>query len=206
MLIKSVLPALLAFLLFSSTVFAQSFEAGGFGGAIRMGNSGNIGSQNPQNLNDPALRTSLQNKWLFGFRMNINAWEHFGPEIAYAYHRTAIQTGTDASSAQGTAIHTITYGMLAYATHNGSRVRPFAQGGGGFSVFVPPGGSVSRTGGDRKFGFYYGGGIKFHVKEDGPWWVRFDFRQHQSGKPFNLPGNDGLLKRNEISIGLSYGL
>lgn len=201
----------LLLLLFSSTVFAhiaaaQAFEAGGFGGAVRMGSGGDIGSLSVQNPSDPAQKVKLADKWLFGLRMNINSWEHFGHEIAYAYHRTALQTGQSSTGAQGTAIHTVTYGMLAYATPEGSRVRPFAQGGGGFSNFIPPGGSISQTGGDRKWGFFYGGGIKFHVMEDSPWWVRFDFRQHQTGKPFNLPGQDGLLRRNEISVGLSYGL
>jgi Outer membrane protein beta-barrel domain len=203
--VKPILLVLIYTLSFSATVRAQAFEAGGFGGALRLGNSGDIGSLSVQNPNDPAQRTRLQDKWLFGLRMTLNSWDHFGHEMTYAYHRTAIQTGT-AAAGQGTAIHTVTYGMLAYATPEGSRVRPFAQGGGGFSNFIPPGGSISQTGGDRKFGFFYGGGIKFQVMEDGPWWLRFDFRQHQTGKPFNLAGQDGLLKRNEISVGVSYGL
>jgi len=203
---KKTLLVLLSAAILPAIAPAQVFEVGGFGGAVRMGNSGDIGSANIADPTDPTAKAKLQDKWLFGLRMTLNSWNHFGQEFTYAYHRTSVQVGPDPAVATGTAIHTVTYGLLAYATPEGSRIRPFAQGGGGFSNFIFPGGSVSRGGGNTKFGFYYGGGIKVRLKEDSPWWVRADFRQHQTGMPYNLAGQSGLLRRNEISVGVSYGL
>ena len=184
-----------------------------------MSNGGAIGSTNTANPTDPTSLAKLQDKWMFGLRMTLNSWDHFGHEFTYAYHRTALQTtapstpagqftpaGPLVTSATGTAIHTVTYGMLAYATAEGKRIRPFAQGGGGFSNFIYPGGSVSRGGGNTKLGIYYGGGIKVRLTEDGPFWIRADFRQHMTGMPYNLAGQSGALRRNEISVGVSYGL
>lgn len=151
-------------------------------------------------------RYSLDDGFRFGFRTTLNNWMFFGHEFGYAYNRTKLLVDGQPFSSQGQdisgmAIHQGFYNFLGYATPEGSRVRPFGAIGGHFSNFVPPGTSVTQGGGDNKFGFNYGGGIKFRVA--GRWGLRFDFRQYNTGKPFDLLG-EGRLKQNEFSIG--FGL
>jgi hypothetical protein len=181
---------------------AQVLEAGGFGGVLRFSNRtlGSIGASVP---GDPPTSIQFKDSWAFGFRMTLNPWTHFGHEMGYAYHRSPIQFGTSANAeVQGTAIHNGNYSFLAYATPEGSRVRPFAAGGGNFSNFIVPGGSVTSGGGQTKLGFHYGGGVKVIVHR--MFLIRFDARQYMSGKPFDLRDQSGLLRRTEISAGLSF--
>jgi opacity protein-like surface antigen len=93
--------------------------------------------------------------------------------------------------------------VVLYATPTEARVRPFIAGGVNFSNFVPPGQSAQYGQGQTKYGINYGGGVK--LKVTGPWQVRFDFRQFNTGKPFGL-GLGGRLLQNEISAGVSYTL
>jgi opacity protein-like surface antigen len=202
-IVTSIVTTLVASAILTSTVCGQSFEAGGFGGALRMGGGGDIGSVDITNPSDPASKVNLTNKWLFGARMGINTGDHLGYEIAYAYQRTGLKIGGDSAS-QGFGIHTVTGGVLFHLLGQDSRIRPFIQGGGGFSNFFPPGTSLSQGGGDRKWGFMYGAGVKIKTSEHTL--IRFDYREHQTGKPFNLAGQDGLLRRTEFSAGLSYTL
>ena len=53
-----------------------------------------------------------------------------------------------------------------------------------------------------KFGFNYGGGIKFKVTEIIG--LRFDFRQYNTGKPFNLANQSGRLNQLEASVGAAF--
>ena len=76
---------------------------------------------------------------------------------------------------------------------------------GNFSNFVPPGASASYGGGQTKFGFNYGAGVKVKVATN--WMVRFDFRQYETGKPdFNVFSPHGRLFQNEISAGVAFAL
>ena len=59
-------------------------------------------------------------------------------------------------------------------------------------------------GGDTKFGFNYGVGVKVKILDN--WLLRGDFRQYETGKPFNLPNSSGRLFQNEISIGFAFAL
>ena len=181
---------------------AQVFEAGGYGGVLRYSSRaiGTIGAAVP---GDPPTSIQFKDSWMFGLRMTLNPWTHFGHEFGYAYHRSPIQFGTSSNAeVQGTAIHNGNYSFLAYATSEGSRVRPFAAGGGNFSNFIVPGGSVTSGGGQTKIGFHFGGGVKVIVHR--MFLIRFDARQYMSGKPFDLRDQSGLLRRNEISAGLSF--
>lgn len=147
---------------------------------------------------------SLDDGWRMAFRLTINNWNHFGQEFGYAYNRAQLQLDQGgAVSEAGMAIHQGFYNLLAYATPEGSRIRPFVTGGGQFSNFVPPGASAQYGQGSTKFGVNYGGGIKALLGEK--WHVRFDYRQHLMGKPFGL-GSDGSLKLNEISVGFGIVL
>src|SRR3989442_12178350 len=85
-----------------------------------------------------------QFKMVNGFRitarLTLNTKRFIGHEFGYGYSRSKL--GIVGSSEQvGTPIHQGFYDFLVYATPEGSRIRPFAAGGGQFSTFVPPGAS-----------------------------------------------------------------
>jgi opacity protein-like surface antigen len=145
---------------------------------------------------------SLDDGWRLNFRMTINNWRFFGQEFGYAYNRTKLMFAEQDQG--GMAIHQGFYNFLVYATPEGSRVRPFATGGGHFSNFVPPGASATQGQGDNKFGTNYGAGIKVRATEK--FLFRVDYRQYMQGKPFDLPGASGKLKLNEMSAGISFVL
>lgn len=164
---------------------AQSFEVGAGGGIQRMSNR-SLGSG-----------YTLDDGWRFGFRMAFNSWKFMGQETGYGYNRTKLLlNGQDQG---GMAVHQGFYNFLLYGTPEGSRVRPFAAGGGHFSNFVPPGASATQGQGSTKFGINYGGGVK--VKINHMWGIRMDIRQYMQGKPFGLPGASGQLRLTEVSAG-----
>lgn len=178
-------------LLLSSAVlsFGQSFEGSVSGGLSQIG-KGDLGSG-----------YSLDNGFRLTFRMTLNTHEHLGYEFGYAYNRTHLSG--QGFSAQGMAIHQGFGDVLAYATPTESRIRPFLAGGVNFSNFVPPGQTAQYGQGATKYGVNYGAGVKFKIA--GPWQVRFDVRQFNTGKPFDL-GGSGRLLQNEVSVGVSYTL
>jgi opacity protein-like surface antigen len=149
---------------------------------------------------------SLDDGWRLAFRLTINNWNFFGQEFGYAYNRAQLQLNQGGLiSEDGMAIHQGFWNFLVYATPEGSRIRPFATGGGHFSNFVPPGASATYGQGSTKFGVNYGGGVKARIGEK--WHVRFDLRQYLTGKPFgdSLPV-EGKLRMNEISVGFGIVL
>ena len=146
---------------------------------------------------------ALDDGWSMIFRLTVNNWVYMGQEFGYGYNRTKLNFGTQ--SLGGMAIHQGFYNLLIYATPEGSRVRPFATGGGHFSNFVPPGASATQGQGENKFGVNYGGGIKVRVSEK--FLFRVDVRQFMTGKPFGdfFPVS-GSLRQNQFSAGLSFVL
>jgi hypothetical protein len=82
-------------------------------------------------------------------------------------------------------------------------VRPFVVGGLGFSSFFPPATDILQTGGITKFGFNYGGGVKFRVHRR--LGLRVDVRDHVSSKPNILSLTDvaGKMHQLELSGGVS---
>ncbi len=167
-----------------------------FGGGQSMMSNGSIGSTSSTGT---ANDVKLTDGFRINFRLTVNTKEFFGHELGYAYNRTQLNiTGTE----QGMAVHQGFYNFLVYPTREGSRVRPFATGGVQFSNFVPPGSSAAQGGGQTKFGINYGGGLK--VKLTSMFGLRLDFRQYNTGKPFDLPLASGRLRQNEISA--SFGL
>jgi opacity protein-like surface antigen len=155
---------------------------------------------------DLAQGLSLDDGWRLAFRIGLNSWNYFGQEFGYGYNRTKLLAF--GQSQGGMAIHQGFYNLLAYATPEGTRIRPFVTGGGHFSNFVPPGASATQGQGSTKFGVNYGGGIKARVSEK--YQVRADFRQYLTGKPFGgsngLQGLSGTLRQTEISVGFGFVL
>ncbi len=190
----------IAVVLIASAAFApaQVAEVGAFGGVSRLSNS-DIGSLSTI-PGDPQLK--LDDGWRFGFRFTINNWRFFGNEFGYAYNRTHLDFGE--GEKQGMAIHQGFYNFLGYALPEGSVIRPFGAVGVHFANFTPPGTSATSGGGDTKFGFNYGGGVKVRVSPI--FLIRFDVRQHHTGKPFDLPNQSGLLGQLTVSAGFSLAL
>ncbi len=187
----------------SSAALAQLFEAGmSFGESIL--NKATIGSDVLSSNPAPGANMSLTNGFRFGFRVTLNTYRYLGWEFGYAYNRTHLHLDGPPVNELGMAVHQPFADGLFYFTPEGSRIRPFVAAGVQASNFVPPGSSVSSGGGDTKFGFNYGLGVKVKVREN--WLVRADFRQYETGKPFNLPNQSGRLFQNEISVGFALAL
>jgi hypothetical protein len=144
---------------------------------------------------------SLDDGWNMIFRLTVNNWLFMGQEFGYAYNRTKLKVG--AQDLGGMAYHQGFYNFLVYATPEGSRVRPFAAGGGHFSNFVPPGASATQGQGDNKFGVNYGGGVKVRVSEK--FLFRVDMKQFLNGRPFGdyFPVS-GNMRVTQVSAGLSF--
>lgn len=175
---------------------AQSGELWFSAGASLLKNNG-IGTFFPTGGSEDDVE--LSSGFRFGFRFTFNNEGFFGHEAGYAYSRTKLQINITPVSEQGMAIHQGMYNFLVYFTPDGTRVRPFVTVGGHFANFVPPGSSATSGGGDNKFGFNYGAGIKARVT--GMWAIRADLRQYHTGKPFDLPQASGLIRQTEVSAG-----
>jgi hypothetical protein len=203
--------ALLFALACAPSAWAQYLEAWFNGGQTFYKNAG-LGSFSVLGGSKDDLK--LDDGFRFSIRLAFNGDSYFGHEVQYAYSRAQlVQTipattigGTATTSKQGMAVHMGGYNFLAYANHEGNRFRPFATGGVGFMNFVPPGSSAYSGGGDNKFGFNYGGGLKIRAR--GPIGFRVDVRQYASGKPFQstrfaipTPAK-GWIRMNEISAGV----
>jgi opacity protein-like surface antigen len=178
---------------------AQVAEFGMFAGTNNTSNN-QVGTLTA----DPTTgQVAVAGNWKFGFRITLNSWRFFGNEFGYAYNRAQLQV--PGSPDQGMAIHQGFYDFLVYARPEGSRIRPFAAGGVQFNNYVPPGSSAASGGGSTKFGFNYGGGLKFKISS--MFLIRFDVRQYQSGKPFGLPNAPGgMFRQTEVSSGFSLTL
>ena len=184
---------------FAGNALAQSGEFWFDAGESVLSNSG-IGTD--QTVGGKSNDVQLTNGFRFAFRFCFNQGDHFGHEVQYAYSRTHLQYNDQGGANQGMAIHQGGYNFLGYLTKEGSKIRPFGTAGVQFSNFVPPGSSATSGGGDNKFGFNYGAGVKARVGSK--FGVRFDVRQYASGKPFGLAMKSGMLRQTEVSAG--FGL
>jgi opacity protein-like surface antigen len=189
--------AVVLFLACAGSAWGQLFEVWFNGGQSLLANRG-LGSDIPASAGGTKDDFALEDGFRFSFRMDLNNESHFGHEVQYAYSRTKLDAV--GSEPVGMAIHQGGYNFLLYATPEGTRIRPFATAGIGFANYVPPGASATSGGGDNKFGFNYGGGVK--VKVTSLFGLRLDVRQYTTPKPFNLPYlKEGWLRQNEISAG-----
>jgi hypothetical protein len=134
-----------------------------------------------------------------GARLSVNSWEFLGHEISYAYQRSGLNFGEQDQG--GMTIQNFYYNFVVHATRQGTVVRPFVTGGGGFSSFFPPGFSSFSGAGDTQFGYNYGAGLKIKLTEI--YGIRFDVRDYVTGKPFDLTNSSGGLHNLEYSAGFS---
>lgn len=143
-----------------------------------------------------------------GARMSFDFRGYFAHELAYSWQRTTLRVTTDDQvnniftvSERSSSIHNYYYNFTAHATRRGSRVRPFVTGGGGLSTFIPPGLSALSRQGDTELGYNYGAGIKFLASDR--YGLRFDVRDHVTGKPF-FRNTSGMLHNLETSMTFSF--
>ena len=189
--------AVVLFLACAGSAWGQLFEVWFNGGQSLLSNKG-LGSTIPASAGGLKNDFALEDGFRFSIRMDLNNESHFGHEVQYAYNRSKLDYPDGTS--QGMAIHQGGYNFLLYATPEGTRIRPFATAGVGFANYVQPGASATSGGGDNKFGFNYGGGVK--VKVTSLFGLRLDVRQYTTPKPFNLPYlKEGWIRQNEISAG-----
>ena len=187
-----------------SSAWAQSAEIGVTGGYGRFRDNGLF--ESPV-FGGPADRYEIDNGVRIGARLAFNNWNRFGYEFAYAWQHGGLSLlGPDVSNQLvredlgSVSIQNVYFNLTAHATGNDSLFRPFVTGGGGFSTFFPPGTSSLSGRGDTKYGFNYGGGLKVRLSDK--FGLRFDVRDHVTGKPF-FEDLDGSLHNVEYSATFS---
>ena len=192
--------AVVVFLACATSAWGQLFEVWFNGGQSLMSNNG-LGTT--AQFGGSKDDVKFEDGFRFSIRMALNNESHFGHEVQYAYSRTKLkiadQPGVPGSDL-GMAVHQGGYNFLLYATPEGTRIRPFATGGVGFSNYVPPGSSATSGGGYNKFGVNYGGGVKMRLTS--LFGARVDVRQYTTPKPFDLPLKEGWIRQTEISAGV----
>jgi len=174
---------------------AQVAELSVSGGVSRFGKA-SLGSNVDQAGN--TTNTTVKDGFRLAVRFALNTYRFAGHEFGYAYNHSGVDLGTGSTIPM--SIQQGFYNFLVYATPEGSRIRPFGAGGVQFTSFFPPGASVYYGNQVTKFGFNYGGGIKARLTSTIA--ARADFRQYNTGKPFNFPNQHGRLNQTEISVGL----
>jgi opacity protein-like surface antigen len=175
---------------------AQSGEATVFAGIAQMRN-GDVGR-----FGLGAQEVRLTNGMRVGARLSLNSGSLTGHELSYAFERHDIEI----ASAQESRARTqqFFYNFALHVSPKGSAVRPFVTAGAGYTSFAPGGGGIFQdAGGENKFGYNFGGGLKFKMSR--LFGVRFDVRDHVSGKPnfLDLAGVEGRLHAIEYSAGFS---
>ncbi len=133
-----------------------------------------------------------------GARFTVNTKRYLGHEFGYGYSRTKLEY-PDAVTTVGLPTHQAFYNVLLYAIPEGKPVRPYIAGGGHFSTYYPPGASAYNGGGQTKFGYNYGAGVKIKVSE--LFHIRLDLRDYSNPKPFDLSDKKGWLHQIEASAG-----
>lgn len=180
-----------------SVLSAQSGELTVFGGRSHVGDAdlGEVGFA--------AQKIALEGGFKAGARLSLNGSTFFGHELSYGFERHNLSVaGQDEAKAH---VQQFFYDFVVHLTPRAVPIRPFVLAGAGFSSFSPrQEGVFAAAAGETKLGYNYGGGLK--VKLAPMFGLRFDFRDHVTGKPnlLDLPNVDGRLHSLEYSAGLSF--
>lgn len=183
--------------------FAQVGEISLSGGVSRFGKStlGTLRSVAGDVAQGPSVKSGDGFRLIL--RFTLNSYRFFGHEFGYAYSRSKLTVG-DVPNVN-MPIHQGIYNFLAYATPEGSHVRPFVGGGVHFSSFFPPGASAYYGNQITKFGVNYGAGIKLRATPI--LGLRFDVHDYLTGKPDlygSIRTSSGMLHQLEVSGGVSF--
>lgn len=134
-------------------------------------------------------------------RMTLNTWRYLGHEFGYGYTRGKVTAAGQDYFTMPT--HMGYYNFLAYATPEGSRIRPFGGAGVHFASFSPPGASVSYGNTVTKFGINFGGGLKVRVTD--MFMARLDVHDYLTPKPdFQLLNEHGWLRFLTVTAGVAF--
>lgn len=143
-----------------------------------------------------------------GARMSFDFRKYFAHELSYAFQSSKFKATVDDRESKiltvtesRSQIHNYYYNFVVHATPRDARVRPFVTGGVGGTAFIPPGYSSFQVQGQTKLGYNYGAGIKFLATDN--YGIRFDVRDHATGKPF-FRNTDGMLHSLETSMTFSF--
>jgi hypothetical protein len=134
-------------------------------------------------------------------RLDLHSGRWIAHELSYGFDRDDLALAGESQGA--VTVHQFFYDLMLHLTPRGAAVRPFVIGGLGFSGFFPPETDLVQTAGITKFGFNYGGGLKFKLNR--LLGLRVDVRDHISAKPniLSLPDVGGKLHQLEFSAGVS---
>lgn len=147
--------------------------------------------------------TEANTDFRLGFRFTVNYRTFLGHEFGYAYNHGKLSIKTTPPQDVSMPVHQGFYNFLAYATREGSKIRPFGTGGVHFSTFYPPGTGVFSGNGVTKFGINYGGGLKIRLSEI--LLMRLDVRDYFQPKPdFGLANLKGWMHQLETSMGVAF--
>jgi hypothetical protein len=147
------------------------------------------------------LPVRLENGHGLAVRLDIHSGRFLAHELSYGFDQDKL---TLAGEDQGDiTVHQFFYDLMLHLTPREVPVRPFVVAGLGFSGFFPPESDLVQTAGITKFGFNYGGGLKFKLHRR--LGLRIDIRDHISNKPniLSLPDVTGKLHQLELSAGVS---
>ena len=140
---------------------------------------------------------------MFVPRLTLNTGDFISHDLSFAYSRANVQVNLPGTSLfdQSTSIGQAMYNMLLHATPDGSKVRPYVAGGGGFVMFYPPGAGLTSGVNTVRPGINYGGGVRVQVNER--WHARVDFRQTIAPNPRLFQGQDasGMFRQNQFTVG-----
>jgi len=191
--------------LFACASIAQAqvgeISVSGGGAHFKAGSLGTVGSA-------PDSGTiSVDGGFHLDIRLTLNTFRFFGHEFGYGYSRSTFHFPDTTGLFGGTQdisipVHQGYYDFLVYATPEGTRIRPFATGGIGFSSFFPPGSSAYYGNQITKFGVNYGVGIKVRVTSIIG--IRFDVRQYNTSQPFEYPNQSGRYLQTAFTGGASF--
>ena len=169
-------------------------------GEISLSFGESLFKNNKLGFSDPATQFQIDDGFRIAARLTLNTKRFLGHEFGYSYSQPQLAITGQSGTASGMGVHQGFYDLLLYGTPEGTRIRPFVAGGGQFSTFVPPGASVTYGQGTTKYGFNYGAGLKVRITS--MFALRLDVRDYETGKPFDLINQNGLLHQIEASAGI----
>lgn len=147
------------------------------------------------------LPVRLDSGYGVAVRLDLPSSRFLAHELSYGFDRDELKLS--AESQGSVTVHQFFYDLVLHLTPRDAPLRPFVVGGLGFSGFFPPESDLVQTAGITKFGFNYGGGLKFKLNR--LLGLRVDVRDHVSSKPniLSLPDVTGKLHQVEFSAGVS---
>lgn len=197
----------------SGPLRAQKWEVGGTAvlGRFSPADLGSVVSDDRE-----GEQTRVLGRRGLGLRLTRNTPGYYGHELGYIRSDALVRSnvlvdGVRTPQEDEVRVHQIFYNFLIYFMPAGERWRPFITGGLQTHQYGTPDIRGWPSGGTRKYGVNYGGGLKLLLFKNAL--IRLDIRDYITGKPYNLyfaPGDfadpfrgGGRLRQYEFSAGFS---